>query len=116
MLTHFANLLHRAYEHSTEIAFQRLVELTERMGDRSEAIERRLERTEAANRALLQDQVDLAFERAQEVANQNAEASGNGAGDLMQQMAGAFLSGRMGGITPPRAVNGKPPAPKGATT
>ena len=115
MLTHFANLLHRAYEHSTEIAFQRLVELTERMGDRSEAIERRLERTEAANRALLQDQVDLAFERAQEVA-QAAEASGAGnGGELLQQMAGAFLSGKMGGMGP-RAVNGKPPAPKGATT
>src|SRR5512147_364352 len=31
MLSHFANLLHRAYEHSTEIAFTRLVELAERL-------------------------------------------------------------------------------------
>jgi len=90
MLTHFANLLHRAYEHSTEIAFTRLVELTERMGDRADAIEQRLERTEAANRRLLQDQVDDAFERAAEAAAASEVEDGVG-----QQMMGAFLSGRM---------------------
>lgn len=102
MLTHFANLLHRAYEHSTEIAFTRLVDLTERMGDRAEAIEQRLERAEAANRRLLQDQVEQAFERAQEV----AERGGEGNGDMLQQMAGAFFSGA---ATPKGkdAVNGK---------
>lgn len=115
MLTHFANLLHRAYEHSTEIAFTRLVELTERMNDRSEAIEQRLERTEAANRRLLQDQVDDAFERAQEAA-EKAEQGGSGT-ELVQQMAGAFLSGQMQ-PKPPVRTNGKPngaaaPAPKG---
>lgn len=102
MLTHFANLLHRAYEHSTEIAFTRLVDLTERMGDRAEAIEQRLERAEAANRRLLQDQVEQAFERAQEVAERSAE----GEGGMLQQMAGAFLSG----AAQPRgkeATNGK---------
>ncbi len=91
MLTHFANLLHRAYEHSTEIAFTRLVELTERMNDRAESIEQRLERSEASNRRLLQDQVDLAFERAEEV----AAKAGEGGQDLVNQMAGAFLSGQM---------------------
>jgi len=102
MLTHFAGLLHRAYEHSTEIAFTRLVELTERMGDRADAIEQRLERTEAANRRLLQEQVDDAFERAQEV----AERTGEGGADLLQNMAGAFLSGRMQTPTPKPRANG----------
>ncbi len=91
MLTHFANLLHRAYEHSTEIAFTRLVELTERMNDRAESIEQRLERAELANRRLLQDQVDAAFERAEEVAEKTAD----GGGDLVNQLAGAFMSGQM---------------------
>ncbi len=114
MLTHFANLLHRAYEHSTETAFVRLVEITERMNDRSQAIEQRLERTEAANRRLLQDQVDAAFERAEEVAEEAAE-QGSG-GDLMQQMAAAFMSGQR--HPPAPRPNGAPkvngtPSPKG---
>lgn len=89
MLTHFADLLHRAYEHSAEIAFTKLVDLVERMGDRSEAIEARLERSEASNRRLLAEQVDAAFERAQEIQEQHA----NGSGGMLEQMAGAFLSG-----------------------
>lgn len=88
MITHFANLLHRAYEHSTEIAFNKLVDVMERMGDRSEAIEQRLERAEAANRRLTQEQVDDAFERAEEVAAEKSDS-----GDLLQQLAGAFMQG-----------------------
>lgn len=102
LLTHFANLLHRAYEHSTEIAFTRMVEMVDKMGDRSDAIEQRLERTEAANRRLLQDQVDDAFERAAEVAAAKGE-EGNG---LVEQMAGAFFSGAAQGKSKP-AINGK---------
>jgi hypothetical protein len=88
MLTHFANLLHRAYEHSTEIAFAKLVDLVERIGDRAESIEQRLERSEAANRRLAQEQVEDAIDRAQEAATKD------GGTDMLQQMAGAFLSGR----------------------
>lgn len=104
MLSHFANMIHRAYEHSTEVAFTRLVELTERMNDRAEAIEQRLERSEASNRRLLQEQVDEAFARAEEVAA-SAAAAGGGS-ELVQQMAGAFLGG-MGGRKPPSHTNGK---------
>jgi hypothetical protein len=49
-LTHFANLIHRAYEHSTVVAFGKLVELVERIDARSDSIEQRLERTESAYR------------------------------------------------------------------
>jgi len=104
MLTHFANLVHRAYEHSTEIAFTKMVELVDKMNDRSEGIEQRLERAESRNRALLQDQVDAEFERAQDVAN----ATGGGEGELGQQLVGSFLSGALNG----KAV-GAQPAPKG---
>jgi hypothetical protein len=103
MLTHFANLLHRAYEHSTEIAFTRMVELVEKMGDRSDSIEQRLERAEARNRALLQDQVDDAFERAAE----QAAAAGGESGDLGTQIVGSFINGAMNG------KHSKPAAPVG---
>lgn len=106
MLTHFANLLHRAYEHSTEVAFTRLVELAERLSSHTESIEARLAQTEAALRRAQTDQIDDALERAQA-----ALETGNGAagGDLMQQMAGAWLQGKMqqaagGGAKP----NGSP--------
>lgn len=88
-ITHFANLIHRAYEHSSEVAFNRLVDLVERMNDRSDSIEQRLERAEARNRQLLQDQVDDAFERAQE---QAAAASAEG-GDFGQQLVAGFVNG-----------------------
>lgn len=104
MLTHFANLIHRAYEHSTEIAFGKMVELVEKIGDRAESIEARLERAEAANRRLLSEQVDEAMARAEEVA-EGAEGKG---GSLTEQLAAAFLSGQMGGAAPTQArANGK---------
>lgn len=102
MLTHFANLLHRAYEHSTEIAFGKMVDLVERIGDRAEAIESRLERAEAANRRLFNEQLEDAFERAHEAAE---KANGEN-GDLTQQMVGAFLSGKMSSPAAPK-TNGK---------
>lgn len=95
MLTHFANLLHRAYQHSTEIAFAKMVEFVGMMGQRSESIEQRLERSESRERRLQQEQVDDAFERAEEEAERKAAEAANGSGDLVQQMAGAFLSGRL---------------------
>jgi hypothetical protein len=107
MLTHFANLLHRAYEHSTEIAFTRMVDMVERMGDRSEHIEARLERSEAANRRLVNEQIEDAFARAEEV----AERTGEG-GDFVQQMAGAFLSGR----AQPAPARAQPAAKSNGTT
>lgn len=104
MLTHFADLVHRAYQHSSEIAFTKLVELVDKMNDRADGIEQRLERAESRNRALLQDQVDAEFERAQDVAA--AAASGDGSGDLGQQLVGSFLSGAMNG----KAAGAKPVA------
>ena len=105
-LTHFANLVHRAYEHSTEIAFGKLVELVDRIDARSDAIEQRLERAEARHRRVVEEQVDDAFERANELAAQAAEA---GNGDAGQQMLGAFLQGAMAKGGPAKAGGKKPP-------
>lgn len=106
MLTHLANLVHRAYEHSSEIAFTKLVELVDKMNDRADGIEQRLERAESRNRALLQDQVDAEFERAQEVA---AAGNNGGEGELGQQLLGSFMSGALNG----KAVVGAKPSPNG---
>ena len=104
LMTHFANLIHRAYEHSSEVAFSKLGELVEKLGDRSEAIEARLERTEAQNRRLYQEQVEDAFDRARELAEQRPEQGGG----LVEQMAGAFLSGQLGGgLSGAKRPNGK---------
>lgn len=101
MLSHFADLIHRAYQHSTEIAFVKLVEVVERIGERSEAIEARLERQEANNRRLQQEAVDDAFERAEEAAEKTANGGG---GELLQNLAGAFLNGQMQGAAKTPAV------------
>jgi len=90
-LTHFANLLHRAYEHSTNVAFAKLVELVERIDDRSTAIETRLERTEGAYRRVMREQVEDAFARADdalELASQDDEPSSG-----LEQLAATFLQG-----------------------
>jgi hypothetical protein len=100
MLTHFANLLHRAYEHSTEIAFAKLVDLTERLNDRSEAVEQRLERAEAQYRKLAQDQIESALDRAE-------EAQSSASGSMEQQMIGAFLGGRSEAPAARKTSNGK---------
>jgi hypothetical protein len=105
MLTHFANLLHRAYEHSTEVAFTRLVELAERLSSHSESIEARLAQTEAALRRAQTDQIEDAFDRAKEVI-EKGETGAEG-GDLVQQMVGAFMQAKM--AAPPKA-NGNPKA------
>lgn len=76
MLSHVANLLHRAYQHSTELAFTKLVELVERMDERSNAIEQRLERTETAYRREQQARLDELYQRAEEIA---ARAAGGAA-------------------------------------
>jgi Asp-tRNA(Asn)/Glu-tRNA(Gln) amidotransferase C subunit len=123
MLTHCANLIHRAYEHSTETAFQKLVDVLERMNERSDAIERRLERSEATGRRLQQELIDDAYDRAEELAERALEqAQQDGGGDMKQMLTQAFLSGQMNGGARGRAAgtnNGAPAngasngAPKG---
>jgi hypothetical protein len=104
MLTHFANLLHRAYEHSTEIAFVKMVDAFDRMNDRSASIEQRLERAEALARRLRDDQVQDAFERAEEIAEQ---AGQNGNDAFVNTLANAFVSGQMNRTATGGMPNGK---------
>lgn len=109
MLSLFGSELARAYQYATEIAFSKMVECFDRVNDRSAGIEQRLERAEAHARRLSQDQIDLAYERAEEM----AEQAGQGGNDaFVTNMAQAWLSGQMNaGPRPaaPRPTNGKAP-------
>jgi hypothetical protein len=96
MMMMFANLLHRAYEHSTEVAFQKLVEMFEHMTSRTEAIENRLARAEVSRERLRDQQIEQAFERAAEIA-ERASATPEEKEDLLSQMLRAFMGG-MGGL------------------
>lgn len=101
LLHYYAERIAHAYEHSTEVAFTKLVEVTDRMNDRSAAIEQRLERAEAQNRRLAQEQIDEALERARELAEQQQE---QGSGGLGEQMLASFMGGQR---TAAPAPNGK---------
>jgi hypothetical protein len=115
-ICYMADLLHRAYQHSTDVAydqtqkaygeaFGRLIDLVERIDSRSTAIETRLERTERAYQRSLQDQIDDAFDRAEEAGA--AAAASAGEGDLETMMIKSF----MGGMHSGRADKGAPPKP-----
>jgi hypothetical protein len=92
-VNHFASLLAKAYEHSTHVAFSKLVELVERMDARMEAIEARLERTETAYRRTLNQQLADAQNEALD-AIERAAGSEDDDSDLAKQMFAAFMSGK----------------------
>lgn len=99
-LCYMADLLHRAYQHATDVAFDKvtacydtsftkLVELVERIDQRSDALEKRLERTELRWR----QEVNERLEERIEAAEAAAEAAKEGQGDLGSQILGSFMGG-----------------------
>jgi hypothetical protein len=115
MISHFANLLHRAYQHSTELAFNKLVELTERMGERSDAIEQRLERTEAAYRREQAARLEELYDRAEEAAAA-AGANGPAAGKqaIIDSLVNGVVMGAMGRTPAAPGAAAPKPAPAAA--
>ena len=105
MVSHFANLIHRAYQHSTELAFTKFVELVERMDERSNGIEQRLERTEAAYRREQQARLEELYDRAEEIAARAAAGGGASGGKdaILSTLATGILRGaaERAGVTPP---------------
>ena len=89
-LTHFANLLHRAYEHTTNVAFTKLLDLVERMDARSDAIEQRLERTESNYRRAMNQQLADAFDRVDSLESDEPDP---GEASSLQTLVGQFLQG-----------------------
>lgn len=97
MLSHFAQLLHRAYEHATETAFSHLVAIVERMEIANASRDARLERVEAAYRREQQARIDDLWDHAEEKAE---------GGDAKEAMMSALAQGMFaGGVQPP--TNGK---------
>lgn len=99
MLTHFANLLHRAYEHSTTVAFSKMVEVVEHMQQRSDVTEERFARLERAHAQLIQERIDDAFDRADEIAETKSDDEGLALGTLAKQFAASALTSSAAGPT-----------------
>jgi hypothetical protein len=98
MLSHFAVLLHRAYEHATETAFSHLVAIVERMEIANASRDARLERVEAAYRREQQARIDDLWDHAEERAE---------SGDAKEQMMSALAQGMFAGGAQPPPANGK---------
>jgi hypothetical protein len=104
MMSHFANLLHRAYEHATDVAFEKLIDLVERMDARTSAIEQRLERTEANYRREQQDRIDDLYDRAEE----HAEQAQNGGKDaILNTLVTSAVNGHAARVQEPTNGKGK---------
>lgn len=95
MLSHFANLLHRAYEHSTSVAFARMIELVQLQNERTQSIEARLERAEGNYRREQQDRIAETLERAEEAASKGEMDP------MITSLLGGLLQGQMTRGGPP---------------
>lgn len=104
MLTHFGSLLAQAYAHSTDIAFSKLVEITEGLRSHTESLEARLAQAESQLRRSHTELVNAELDRLEELKEKVAEGEGGGLGEQMLQ---SFLGARMnGGAAAPRPKNG----------
>lgn len=106
-ITHFANLLHRAYQFSTEVAFNKMTELYGMNNDRMMALETRLERSEANYRREMQTRLDEAFDRADALAEEAERQAKEGApGDPLTMFAQQFIAAQQESQQPPPKPNG----------
>ncbi len=107
-LCYTADLLHRAYQHSTDVAFEQvstaysaaflaLTDLVEKIGERSDAIEKRLERAETNYRREVNERLEEALERAQEQGD-------GGLVETLQNFVGGLQMGKAAAVVP---TNGK---------
>lgn len=102
----FAQLLAGAYKFSVETAFQKMVDIFDRLDQRQERVERRLEHAESQYRKLMQEQVDDAFDEAAEVAKQAEAAKADPLAGIIQSFAGGAAQGVAAAAPSP---NGKKP-------
>lgn len=111
-LCYFADLIHRAYQHSTDVAFDkvtgaydtafnRMIDLVEKIGERSDAIERRLERAESAYRREVNERLQEALERATE------DGDGGGLVGMLKNFLGGIEMGQAAHTETPPPTNGK---------
>lgn len=103
MLSLFADLIHRAYAHSCEVAFTKMVDVTERLSNHTESIEARLAAAESQLRRTNAELVNAELDRLEELKAKVAEGEGGGLGE---QMISSFLGARMNGAGAGHAKNG----------
>lgn len=89
----FAKLLAEAYRFSVETAFQKMVDIFERLDNRQDRVEKRLEHAETAYRRVMQDRVDDAFEDAEALAKEAEAAKGNPLTGLVESFMGGAQQG-----------------------
>jgi hypothetical protein len=103
LLHYYAERIAHAYQSSTGVAFDRLIDMADRMNDRAAAIEQRLERQEAMNRRLERERVEDALDRVEEEAERQQQAQQH-QGGIGEQLLGSFL----GGMNQPAPAATKP--------
>lgn len=115
VLDRFGTLLANAYQHATDTAFQKMVDVVTLQSNANVAMQRELMNARVEVRRLERDIIDEAIDK--------AEAAGDG--DIMRQFVGAYFSGQAerfaqqatnavaGGAAGAAGgkPNGKPPAP-----
>lgn len=90
LMTHFANLIHRSYEHSTNIAFDKLIAVFERLESRTESMERRLEESEDRYRDEVYDRMNELLDEAEK----KAEENGGGKEEILNTLFQSMGRGR----------------------
>ena len=99
-LDRFGTLLADAYRHSTETAFNRMVDLFEAVNRRSESLEKSLEATHKLLRRAWADEQEAQIAAAEAVAATNADPLG--------QIVGAFVQGQVAGAAKPNGAHSAP--------
>lgn len=87
-LMHFADLLHRAYAHSTEVAFNRIVDIVSMQQETNRELAQRAEKAERDKLRYLQELITL---RGGAVAG---EGEGGGLESLLQAFMGGMAQGK----------------------
>jgi hypothetical protein len=95
----FARLIASAYEHSTNVAFDKMVQLFEASSRRQESLERSLELTQKILTKTAADQL-------QQQVDEAAGVTSVGGGTLLEQMLAAFLQGKAQAAEKTAAANG----------
>lgn len=123
VLDKFGALLANAYAHSTDVAFNKMVDLVTLISTSLSQMQRELIQARLENRRLEREIIDDALDQAE------AKAEASGEGDIFRQFIGSYMSGQAerfaqqatNAVMPPGAAkpNGKPaaappaPQPKG---
>lgn len=90
-IAHFADLLHRAYEQSTQLAFEKLVEMFQLQSTQMQQMTQRIERAERAYVAKLAENAKLRFGGSGAADEDDDEEFGS---ELFQQFMAGFGRGR----------------------